>query len=263
MKNILCPTDLSATSLTGLHYADLVASRYAGSITLLHVLTKQELKGDSRETAMKAMEQQRSVVKHAPVELKYMEGEFIHEIAEESAKEHGLMVCATHGLRGLRQSLFGTDILKLVRRVEIPSLVVQQHSPLSNDLRIIVMPVAAHEHLEKLLAAVSRLARAFGSTVHIHQVDRPGEELSAELLTNRTRMTEWLSREQVPHLVVEEVPEQFSIGFAQSTIDYAERIGAGCIAIMSIPSEEYRFIADAEKERMLTNEPGIPVLCAR
>ena len=62
---------------------------------------------------------------------------------------------------------------------------------------------------------------------------------------------------------VEDDETSFSIGFAVQTIAYADRIGAGCIAIMSMASDEYRYIADAEKERMLTNEPGIPVLCAR
>ncbi|HNR56109.1 MAG TPA: hypothetical protein PKJ19_13145, partial [Flavobacteriales bacterium] len=54
----------------------------------------------------------------------------------------------------------------------------------------------------------------------------------------------------------------FSIGFAQATIDYAEKVGAGALAIMAHASDEYRYIADAEKERMLTNTPRIPVLCA-
>ncbi|MDQ3100345.1 MAG: hypothetical protein M3R08_03085, partial [Bacteroidota bacterium] len=44
-----------------------------------------------------------------------------------------------------------------------------------------------------------------------------------------------------------------SVGFAGPTLEYAERIGAGCIAIMCHASKEYRYMADAEKERMLTN----------
>jgi hypothetical protein len=54
----------------------------------------------------------------------------------------------------------------------------------------------------------------------------------------------------------------FSVGFAEPTIRYAQRIDAGCIAIMAHASDELRYLADAEKERMLTNEPGIPVLSA-
>ncbi len=263
MTNILCPTDLSPIALMGVHYADVLATRLEGSITLLHVLSKQELKGDSRLHAKMAMDQQRSEVKTAPVDLKYLEGEFIREIARESTKDHRLMVCATHGLRGRRQSLFGADILKLVRRVEIPTVVVQGHSPESNDFKVIVMPVASHEHIDKLLTAISALAKAFNSTVHIHHVIRPGESASTELLANKVRMMEWLEREDVEYVEVEEPAERYSVGFAMATITYAERVKAGCIAMMSMPSEEYRYIADAEKERLLMNEPGIPVLCAK
>ena len=263
MNNILCPTDLTQVALIGVHYADLLAKRFGGSVTLLHVMTSHEVVGESRLHAKTAMDQQRTHIKSAPVELKYLEGDFMREIARESANGHRLMVCATHGPRGLRQSLFGADILKLVRRSEIPSLVVQGHSPEVNDFKVIVMPVAAHEHLEKLLRVVCDVAQVFGSIVHIYQVDRPGENPSPELLANKLVMMEWLERAGVEYLEVEQPQERYSIGFAQATITYAERVKAGCIAMMSMPSAEYRYIADAEKERLLMNEPGIPVLCAK
>ncbi|MEO5584342.1 MAG: hypothetical protein ABIQ75_02715, partial [Flavobacteriales bacterium] len=72
-----------------------------------------------------------------------------------------------------------------------------------------------------------------------------------------------LKKEGIAIKTVEEPSTSFSVGFSWPTIDYAKRVGAGCIAIMSVASDEYRYIADAEKERLLTNEPGIPVLCAK
>lgn len=32
--------------------------------------------------------------------------------------------------------------------------------------------------------------------------------------------------------------------------------------MMSVPSEEYHYFAQQDKENLLTNEGGIPVLCA-
>jgi hypothetical protein len=74
-------------------------------------------------------------------------------------------------------------------------------------------------------------------------------------------MLQRLEREGLRHLEVNEPSTVFSIGFAEPTIRYAEKVGAGCIAIMSHASDEYRYMADAEKERMLTNAAKIPVLC--
>jgi hypothetical protein len=71
-----------------------------------------------------------------------------------------------------------------------------------------------------------------------------------------------LAERQVRCIEVQEPSTHFSIGFAEPTIRYAERIGAGCIAMMSHASNDHRYIADAEKERLLTNDAGIPVLCS-
>ena len=263
MNDILCPSDLSETSAKGVHYAELIAERLGSSVSLLHVMGKKELTEEGRNKATARMEELRSQITKSPAVVHFREGDFISEITEESRKGHGLMVCATHGLRGLRQSLFGADILKLVRHVEVPTLVVQAKSIEQNSFQVIVLPVAAHSGIDHLLAAVTLLAKTFGSTVHIYQLVRPGESPSDELLNNKLRMEDRLKKEGVALKIVDEPSTSFSVGFSWPTIDYAKRVGAGCIAIMSVASEEYRYIADAEKERLLTNEPGIPVLCAK
>ncbi|MEZ4806895.1 MAG: universal stress protein [Flavobacteriales bacterium] len=262
MNDILCPTDLTDTAMRGVLYADVIAARLHGSVSLLHVMGKHELKGDGRTNAKMRMDHHASLIKHAPVSRHFREGDFIHEIAMESRTGHALMVCATHGPHGLRQSLFGSDILTLVRKVAVASLVVQEQSPLPNVFSTIVLPVAGHDGIDGLLIAVTRLALAFDSEVHVYQVMRPGETPSDQLLGNKRRMLDHLAQASVRHIEVNEPSTAFSVGFAAPTIAYSERVGAGCIAIMSVASDDYRYIADAEKERLLTNGTGIPVLCA-
>jgi hypothetical protein len=121
--------------------------------------------------------------------------------------------------------------------------------------------VAAHSDIGRLLDVVVALATVFAADVHVYQLVRPGESPSDELLANKLRMLERLQKENLRYEEVNEPSTTFSIGFAEATIKYAERVGAGAIAIMSHASEEYRYIADAEKERILTNAPRIPVLC--
>lgn len=262
MANILCPIDFSEISARAIAYAELVAHRFLTSVTLFHAMEKQETRGDGHERVHATMEEQRRLVTMVPVEAQFRPIDFMHGIAEESGNGHALMVCATHGPHGLKQSLFGSDMLKLVRKVKVPSLVVQGHSPLPNHFGTIVMPVAAHTDIDHLLEAVTLLAKPFGSTVHIYRLIRPGEEPSEALLRNKDRMESFLRQKQVPFINAEEPSHAFSVGFSGATIAYAERVNAGCIAIMSVASEEYRYIADAEKERLLTNPKGIPVLCA-
>ena len=262
-KDILCTTDLTTASDKALEYALRIGERAGSTVTLLHVLGRAERSDEAKTQVVTQMEDQlRRLGGGTRVRTMLREGHFMDEIAAESAQGHGLIVVGTHGPRGLRQSLFGADILKLVRRLAAPALVVQEQSVAPNDFARIVLPVAAHEHIQRLLDMVCAMARLHASEVHVYQLMRPNEDPSDELLRNKRDMLLRLRDEGIRHLEVNEPSTVFSVGFAEPTIRYAERVGAGCIAIMANASDEYRYIADAEKERLLANHGFIPVLCA-
>jgi nucleotide-binding universal stress UspA family protein len=258
MNDILCPTDLTPASGTALHYAAAMGAKLNASITLLHVVDKEPRTVEvlHQAAALVGTESGRQVREVMRA------GDPLKQIAEESAHGHAYMVCATHGPKGLRQSLLGADILKLVRRSAVPTLVVQAHSPLPVNMRRIVMPVAAHAEVDHLIDAVIHLARTCGATVEVFQVMRPGDQPSEHLLNNKVHMLHRLAAEGIAHQEVNEPSKVFSAGFAEQTIRHAHAAGADCIAIMARASDDHRWIADAEKERLLTNEHGIPVLCA-
>lgn len=258
MKDLLCTTDLTPASNAALRQALALADRMGARVTLLHVLGKTE----QRAQVQAAMEHQVESVGGTGVRIVLLEGDFKDVIVEQSGKDHGLLVMGTHGPHGLRQSLFGADILKLVRRSHVPSFVVQAASKLDDGLSKIVLPVAGHSDITKLLDIVCAVAKANGAEVHVFQLMRPGEQPSDELLRNKLAMLERLEEEGIPHVEANVPQAGFSVGFSGSTVQYATSIGAGCIAIMAHASEEYRYIADAEKERLLANEAFVPVLCA-
>jgi len=261
MNDILCTHDLTAVSDAALAYALPLADRAGLSVTVLHVVdagTAESEHAALRDRLRRSVER---IGGSEQVAIKVVEGRYIQAIADESSKEHSLAVVGTHGPKGLRQNLFGADILKLVRSMHIPTMVVQEGTDLDMRLDRIVLPVAAHADIGKLLDAVCLLAKLHGSEVHIYQLVRPKEEPSVELLNNKLVMLERFEQEGIPCVQANEPSSTFSVGFAGPTALYAKRIGAGCIAIMSHASDEYRYIADAEKERMLTNEACIPVLC--
>ena len=264
MKDLLCTTDLTPTSDTALLHALALADRLGGKVSLLHVLGRNE-RTEERKTAVRAaMAQQvtKAMADGGRVELLLPDGDFMEQIAEESARGRHLLVMGTHGPKGLRQSLFGADILKLVRRSAAPSYVVQANSPTDKELTRIVLPVAGHSSIARLMDSVCLLAKAFAAEVHVFQLMRPGEQPSDELLANKLHMMERLQADGVRIIEVNLPSKGFSVGFSGQTIEYAQSVGAGCIAIMAHASEEYRHIADAEKERILSNDAHIPVLCA-
>lgn len=264
MNDILCPTDFTPAADTAIAISGSIARKIDGSVTVLHVMEKDHARfGDvmlSTKSLLSNAEQK--LLRDGRARAIHREGDFMKEIALEAGKDHAMMVVGTHGAKGIRQSLFGADILKLVRKVAIPSMVVQGHTPAGNNFNTIVMPVAGHADIRSLLEAVTLLALAFGSEVHVYQIMRPGEEPSAQLLTNKLLMLDHLRAAGIRVKEVNEPTTTFSAGFAAQTEAYATRVGASCLAIMARASDEYRWIADAEKERLLTNPDGIAVLCA-
>lgn len=260
--NILCATDFTAASDTALRFAAVLARRLEGRITLLHMLPKGERVQAARTVLDKAMAEQRARCASEDIaEPLFIEGDVVQGIAQESVRRHGLLISGTHGPRGLRQALLGADMLKVARKSAIPCLVVQEQSSATAPERIVV-PVAGHHNIGRLLDTVVLLARAFGSEVHIFQSARPHEQVSEELAANTERMVDRFQAEGLAWVHSIEPAKVFSVGFAEATIRFAEQVGAGLIAIMAHASDEYRHIADAEKERMLINSAKIPVLLA-
>lgn len=262
MRDLLCPVDMSELGATALAHAVRLAKASESSVTLLHVRDKHERAGpvgDQVRAELDALVQR--TAGGAPVRVIYRDGNFMKEIAAEAAAGHALMVAGTHGPRGLRQNLFGADILKLVRHVGLPSWIMQRDSP-AHRVERLVMPVSGHEEIGRLLDTVTWLAKLDGTEVHVYQVMRPNEEPSEQLRTNKRRMLHHLEQAGVRTVEVNEPLTVFSVGFAEQTIRYAHGVDAHAFAIIADASDEYRYIADAEKERLLVNAHGIPVLCA-
>ncbi len=262
MRDLLCPVDMTELAGTALAHAVRLAQRSAASVTLLHVRDRHEREGPVGDQVRAELDE--LVRRHgqgASVRTLYRDGNFMKEIAEEAARDHGVMVVGTHGPRGLRQNLMGADILKLVRHVRLPSWVMQQDSP-ARPVERLVVPVSGHEHISGLLDAITWLAGLDDTEVHVYQVMRPNEGASEQLQANKQRMLRHLVQARVRTVEVNEPSTVFSVGFAEQTIRYAERVNAHGLAFIADASDEYRYIADAEKERLITNKFDIPVLCA-
>lgn len=149
IKNILLPTDLSATSLSAAEYAVELADQYKAKIHLLHVLEKtppilvirsldlsqekiiksfEEEGKKSLDTAIKKVKKGKS--EEIDIEPVLKKGNDYEEIVKYS-KEHkiDLIVIATHGRTGLLHTLLGSVAEKVIRYAKCPVLVITPHKP--------------------------------------------------------------------------------------------------------------------------------------
>jgi nucleotide-binding universal stress UspA family protein len=158
---ILVPVDFSVYSAAALRYASGIADRFAASVIVLHVITREttthivqqrlgshhmtipdpliesyapalpsdveEVVSDLREQAYTALKAclPAQLAQH-PVELRVVVGHPFERILETAVREHvGLIVLGTHGRTGLLHALIGSVAERVVRLAPCPVLTVK------------------------------------------------------------------------------------------------------------------------------------------
>ena len=259
---ILVPVDFTELSDKVIEQSAMIAKKAGADLVLLHITDKEsEIASDSVKLRSKA---ESSTSKyHVSCEGKVRRGTIYKDIqAEAEESEYMMAVIGTHGVRGLKQKLLGSDILKVISKVPVPVLVVQSTSPFRIQFDKIVLPVATHVSYENILRAVTVIGKLYSSEVHIYSIERPGFEWPETLKKNLEKTKAIFEESGVSYLRINEKQTVLSVGFAHQTLQYARKTRADMIAIMSVSSEEYHYFAQQDKENLLTNEGGIPVLCA-
>lgn len=143
-RNILVPIDGSAMATQGLREAVELAGHLGSRIRLLHVVNEApwtppgfvpaamaDLVAELRRAGESILERGRQEVAAAHIEvdgrLAQVIGERVGETVIEDAKSCAadLIVCGTHGRRGVRRLLLGSDAEYIVRLSPVPVLLVR------------------------------------------------------------------------------------------------------------------------------------------
>jgi nucleotide-binding universal stress UspA family protein len=261
-KKILVPVDFTELSDKVIEQAALISRTSGSALVLFHIAERTE---DLASLKVKLAEKAAETSSRYKVncESKVSEGSIFKEIqAETEENDYILVIIGTHGVRGLKQKLMGADILKIITKVPVPTLVIQSTSPLRTSFNKIVLPVATHLAYENILQAVVIIGNLFKPEIHIYSIERPGFEWPEQLKKNLELTKEIFDENGIRYIRVNEKQTVLSVGFARQTLQYAQKTGADMIAMMSVSSEEYHYFAQQDKENLLTNDSGIPVLCA-
>lgn len=102
----------------------------------------------------------------------------------------------------------------------------------------------------------------FDPEIHMYSIRKAGFDQNDKLKENIKKADQKFSEKGINFKRVSEDQTVFSVGFAKQTLQYADKIQAGLIAIMVTATREHFYFADSDKEAILTNDKGIPVLCA-
>ncbi len=269
MSKILVPTDFSPAAENAFELACQISSVGNQKIELLHIkggstdkLLKEKNKSFDQleeyldELCKSAMDQ------HAvKANFRIEEGNILTAIPTVASEpEIVLVVMGTHGTRGIRQKLFGADALKIAERSPAPVLTVPDVMNAKSGVRRIIFPHGGHENFENKVNAVAMLAGHFNADVHFYSINRPAAEISKSIHKNIDKAEEFFNQEGIPTERVREDMTQFSVGFANQTIKYAEKAGADMIAVMANDSGNLSFISSVDRENLINNDKGISIL---
>lgn len=262
-KRILVPVDFSEISQKVVNTAILLAVRMKMQITLLHV--QNEKKHANPYALLKELSFLANEKLERPAfDFLVKEGNLFNAIKDESRNEkYGLMVVGSHGFKGVREKIFGTDILRLLKGISVPAMVIQdEYQITTHTFKKILFPTGSHQGFEQQIKATIDLASAIGSEIHLYTIEKPGVEFSAELKKNLKLAESEFMKHGVNFKKVTEAQTFYSVGFAKQIMAYAVKEEMDLVAIMANPTREHHYIADADKVSLLTNSSCIPVLSA-
>lgn len=260
MKHLLVPVDFSEVTSTVTNVAAKLAKLLNGHITFLHV---KHIKS-SPEVDIQLQQITGDVSKEYGIDCnsRIREGSIFTEVrAEASSNDYDLVVIGSHGFKGIREMMFGSDILKLLKLIPVPTITVLKGYVLPDEgFRKITVPVASHKTFHLIIEAVIKVAKTFNSEIHLYAVEKPEIEWTEQLKSNIAKAETAFKNAGVNYKKVTERQSSFSLGYSRQTLSYATTNSSDLIAMMAVPAKEHFYFADGDKEQIITNKSLIPVI---
>ena len=191
IKNILVPTDFSATSRNAYTYAQVLAEAFEAKITVLHIkehyLPASEISIPSisiydeiplNETMKSFIENQYSdtpVMVKAQVESKILRGNAIDEIIHYSKRDDvDLIVMGTTGLQDFISKIIGSVSLDVANKAHCPVVLVPRDATWQPINRIMFAANYAST-LPKTVDEITHFAELLRANIHfVHVSDNKG-----------------------------------------------------------------------------------------
>lgn len=270
MKHILVATDFSQAAENALNQAATIAQKAGIGVVLFHVNNSHTEKlmaaaGEHQDHLASYMESLcEGITEKFGIACKPLvyEGSIFSEIPNEAADPDCVMlVMGTHGSQGIRQKLFGADLLKISRKSPVPVLAMPGAALKNSDtLQRILFPFGGHEKIDSKIDAVAFLAEILGSEVIFYSIDRFANKVSDTMRKQVEKAISVFDEKNIRHTTVRDEMTSFSVGFANQTLAYAKANGIHLIAVMSTKSDNLSFITEVDREALINNDAGISIL---
>lgn len=259
MKNIAVLVDYTEGSKIALQQTRVLAELAGTHVHALNV-TSNEI-GDDEHARLAAFvtEQLGAAI---PMTTHLADGRLISALTEAlEVMNPDLIVLCTHGVKGVMQHLFGARILALVQSLDKSFLVVHENTTVREEGFAKIMFPATHSSVASVLIhQVMTLAAECDSEVVFYEIDKYVGDVEGEIVKNFEAAKKIFKAKGIRYSHVKEEVNNHSMGYARQTLAYAESNAIGLIATPSEVVDNGFLMMKSDKELLLTNTQGIPVL---
>ena len=259
-KLIVVPWDFTEVAEHALAHAVKISRMVGNEICLLHIVDTgiAVRAAGEKKVLLNHVTQENSKKYNMPISSQIVKGSIFKAIAEfANDKQASIVVMGTHGMKGM-QKLTGSWALKVIVKSKVPFIVVQDPPADQDKYHNIVFPVDfRNENKEKISMAIF-MGKYFDSKIRFLVTITTDKNLHKKTNTNINFAIRYLIQNNIEY-EIHEVPRG---NFAEQTIDFAQKINADLILIMTTKNITVAdYVMGASEQFIIANSSKIPVCC--
>lgn len=256
-QTILVPTDFTDMAAYALQHAVKFSKILNKEIALLHIVKKDSSHAEA-ETRIQA--EAKDVMEKYGVKIHTLvrEGSIFSTIGEVANElESELIVMGTHGMHGL-QKITGSWALKVTITSKAPVIIVQG-PPKHDKIQRLVFPLDFKKENKEKIGWACFMAKLFNSKILVFKSKFKDRSFIRNIMINFRFTEKYFKNHDVDYEVFVAEPKK---NFTHQTIDFARKVDADMILIMTTKSINYTdYILGASEQQIIANEAKIPVMC--
>lgn len=261
MKKIITLIDFTGVCELALEHTAVVARQSLSQVVLLHIAPAGQEGRDKeiREEIRVFASQLETDGIPFSIEIDY--GSFFEIVGNSIHKlKADMIIVGTHGIKGIKQNFVGSNILRLIRLIDIPALIIQGHSstPIEGYLRLLI-PLLGKTENEDLIEPVAKFGKVFNSEIHF--LTYYTEENEAEARRRTSELNDKIAASGLKTFVDLEKTGLYNNNYSRSIVEFADIEDCELITLIIGNNGFTNYFSEEDQENILLNRLGKPVLC--
>ena len=261
MENIIVGIDFSKGSECAIELSVDIANRMGLDLKMVYVSsTSQESDNSSKAEVQTKIEE--LVKKYQPrltstvMSYEITEGKVSQELARIAKQDEAVMVVVgTHGTSGYEKDWIGRNAYKTIEDTECPVLTIRENFDFNKELENIVLPIDSSMDTRQKVPFTIKMAKLFNSKIHIL-----GLYSSESIIPMVDKYIDQVEKFIKTYNIEYTVEKTGSENITNSTLEYAEKMNADLIVIMTEQEKKLANIVLGSYAQQMIHHSMVPVL---